>query len=264
LELLAPETVTRVDIADAIAASDDSSPVDDARVEVVIDRLRRAGWLLSLRTRGVWEFAPARRSGAFGSGDPFTELRAALATRAALTAAVAMESAAFLRGLAEHPPHPDVVAVAKGTRRIGALRAYRLVYLGLPESAMVDLDGLPVHTATALVAGMAIVPRAYGDWPNVPTWLAQAAGRICAADPVPDDGGFMGERGLVALLASAPVAAWSRAAYLLRVGGQPEASAAVLSAAPAMASGPVYLGPRDRRGHYDHVTGVYDSLMDVA
>jgi hypothetical protein len=37
-----------------------------------------------------------------------------------------------------------------------------------------------------------------------------------------------------------------------------------LFAAPAAASGPVYLGPRDRQGRYDHATGVYDSLMEAA
>jgi hypothetical protein len=47
--------------------------------DVAIRRLREHGWLLDLATRGVWEFAPAARAGAYGSGDPLVELRATLA-----------------------------------------------------------------------------------------------------------------------------------------------------------------------------------------
>ena len=38
--------------------------------------LRRLGWLLPLRTRGVWEFAPAARAGRCSAGGPHIELRA--------------------------------------------------------------------------------------------------------------------------------------------------------------------------------------------
>ena len=264
LELLAPETVTREDIAAAIEAADPPGHADAAMVDVVIDGLRRAGWLLSLRTRGVWEFAPGSRSGAFRSGDPFTELRAALAVRPGLGAAVAMESAAFLRQLAEHPPAPDVVAVPSGTRQVGALRAYRLVRIELSDTAITDLETLPVHTTAALVATMAIIPRGYGDWPNVTTWLGQAVARICATDPASGDGGLTGDCGLLGLLESAPATAWARAAYLLDLGGQPEASHRVLATAPGPVRGPVYLGPRDRPGRYHRATGVYDSLVVAA
>ena len=104
LELLASETVRREDIAAALEATGTPGPVEASAIEAVIDGLRRAGWLLPLRTRGVWEFAPASRSGPFGSGDPFTELRGGLGQPAHLNAAVAMESAAFLRRLTEPPP----------------------------------------------------------------------------------------------------------------------------------------------------------------
>ena len=40
-------------------------------------QLRRLGWLLPLRTRGVWEFAPAARAGRYSAGDRHIELRAA-------------------------------------------------------------------------------------------------------------------------------------------------------------------------------------------
>jgi hypothetical protein len=261
LELLAPETVTREDIENAIEAAGGPDGTSAANVEAVIDGLRRAGWLLPLRTRGVWEFAPGNRSGAFRSGDPFTELRAALAMRPGWCVAVGMESAAFLRRLAEHPPSPDVVIAPTGTRQVGALRTYRLVRIELPNTASADLDDLPVHTIAALLAAMAIVPRGYGDWPNVPTWLPNAVARICAADPEPGDGGMNGESGLRQMLEGASAAAWARAAYLIEIGGQPDASRCLQNMSPTAATGPVYLGPRNRPGRYHHRTCVYDSLV---
>jgi AbiEi antitoxin C-terminal domain len=260
LELMAPETVTRNEIAAALEATGESAP-DRGQIDAIIDSLRRYGWLLPLRTRGVWEFAPANRSGAFRSGDPFTELRAALAAHPTMRAAIAMESAAFRRGLAQHPPEPDVLVVPKATRAVGALRAYRLVRLDLPPTATTIEDDVPMHTVAALLASMAWQPRGYGDWPNVATWLPNAAARLAAASPPPEDAGITGTHGLLGLLARASHAAWARAAYLLRTGDQPAAATAVLAAAPASSSGPVYLGPRDRRGRYDRATGVYDSLI---
>src|ERR1700680_956577 len=61
--------------------------MDDDPAKIARD-LQRHGWLLPLRTRGRWEFAPAARAGALPSGDPLVELRATLQRRD-LPAAVA-------------------------------------------------------------------------------------------------------------------------------------------------------------------------------
>lgn len=263
LELVSPEIVTREGIAEALTAAGDPRADDPARVAAVVDGLRRHGWLLPLRPRGVWEFAPASRSGPFRSGDPFTEMRAALSVRPGLQAAIAMESAAFRRGLAEHPPVPDVLVIPKGLppHSVLSLRSYRLVRLDLPEEATTQVRGLYMHTVAALVASMAWRPTEYGDWPNVRTWLPDAAARLAAANPGLPDGGLTGRGGLISLLKDAPHAAWARAAYLLRAGAQPAAAEAVLAAAPSRAPGPFYLGPRSRGAQYDHTTGVYDAML---
>lgn len=66
------------------------------RPEDVTHRLQMQGWLLSLKTKNAWEFAPASRAGKIGSGDPFIELRATLHHRPDLPVAVAYESAAWI------------------------------------------------------------------------------------------------------------------------------------------------------------------------
>lgn len=263
LELLAPETVDRTLIGQALAAASDPDAGSPARVDEVIDRLRRAGWLLPLRTRGVWEFAPASRSGAFRSGDPFTELRAYLRHHPQDAAVVAMESAAFRRGLAQHPPSREVIAVDVSVRRDGALGSYRHVTMTLGPRAWTPCDAVPTHTVEALLVAMASKPGGYRDWPNVGLWLADAGTQITNG-PEGDASGLAasGVTGVIELLEEAPIAAWARAAYLLRVGHQPDAARALLAAAPGRPSGPVYLGPRSEAKTYDASTGVYDALLN--
>lgn len=267
LELLAPETVDRAQMEQVLAAADHPDAGSPAHVNDVIDRLRRAGWLLPMRTRGVWEFAPASRSGAFRSGDPFTELRAYLQRHPDDPAVMAMESAAFRRGLAQHPPSREVIAVDGLVRRDGALGSYRHVSLALGPRASTPMDGVPTHTVEALLVAMACKPAGYRDWPNVGLWLADAAAQI-ATDPAVDGANgdpsevAVGVTGVVELLQQATVAAWARAAYLLRAGDQPGAARALITAAPGRPSGPVYLGPRSQAKTYDSSTGVYDALLN--
>src|SRR5665648_192901 len=93
LELEQPRVVTTAQLGDLAQDAALKMPVD-----VVVRRLRERGWLLPLATKGVWEFAPASRAGAFGSGDPFIELRAVLARNPDAPYSVAVESAAYLLG----------------------------------------------------------------------------------------------------------------------------------------------------------------------
>jgi len=265
LELLAPETVDRALIERVLSAAGDPKAASRSRVDDVIDRLRRAGWLLPMRTRGVWEFAPASRSGAFRSGDPFTELRAYLQRHPEDPAAVAMESAAFRRGLAQHPPSREVIAVDSAVRRDGALGSYRLVTVTRGPRAATLVDGVPTHTVEALLVAMACKPGGYRDWPNVGLWIADAAAQIANAPTLNTmdgaDAAARGVRGAIELLQPAPVAAWARAAYLLRAAQQPDAAHVLLEAAPGRPTGPVYLGPRTQAKTYDATTGVYDALL---
>ena len=59
LELEQPRVVTRRDLEEWAREADIRWPTN-----VVLQRLRERGWLLDLKTRGVWEFAPAARAGA--------------------------------------------------------------------------------------------------------------------------------------------------------------------------------------------------------
>jgi len=95
---------------------------------VVLQRLRERGWLLDLKTRGVWEFEPAARGGAYGAGDSLIELRATLARRPDAPFAVAAESAAYLLGYASRRPTREVVSAPAGVTVPPALRAHRILF----------------------------------------------------------------------------------------------------------------------------------------
>jgi hypothetical protein len=213
----------------------------------VARRLRMLGWLLPLRARGAWEFAPADRAGAWSGGDPFIELRAVLAVRDDLRIAVGYESAAFLLSLASRQPAREVIVCDEGTPPIRSLGTYRRVNLTLSDEVHTVRDGLRLHTETGLLAALAIRPVGFNDWPGLSEWLRPAAERTDVTL-------------LQRTLDGRTAAAWARAAYLLRVGGNPEAAAEVLNGRPGQ-RGPFYLGPRRGGGVHDPATNVVDTVV---
>jgi len=213
--------------------------------------LREHGWLLPLRTSGVWEFAPGARAGAWGGGDPFIELRARLATRP-IEVAIAAESAAWLHGLSTRSPEPHVIALGPGANLPKSLDDFRVVRWTAADTVG-DADGLPLWSVTTLLAFMGARPDKYRDWPNVSEWLADGTGRVSV-------------EALRAELADQPRSGWARTSYLLFRGGNDEAADELLSAAPR-GNGPFHFGPRDKPSKYiarfeviDHVFPTWWSI----
>jgi hypothetical protein len=239
LELEQPRVVTKVELGSFATLAGVDWPV-----EVIVRRLREAGWLLDLGTRGVWEFAPAARAGAFGSGDPFIELRATLARGGGSPFAVAAESAAYLLGLADRRPDREVIGAPAGVRMPRALRDLRVVHW-TPRIAFVVKSGLPVWSVTTLLAFMAAKPGGYRDWPNVGEWIVQAA-EVTPIEAIAEE------------LSGHPRAAWARAAYLLDRGAESDDAVHLMGLAPS-GTGPFYLGRRALSGRYDRRFDVVDS-----
>jgi len=239
LELEQPRVVTRAEL-ESLA----TSVGVDWPVEVVVRRLREAGWLLDLKTRGVWEFAPAARAGAFSSGDPFVELRATRARDGGSLFSVAGESAAYLLGLATRRPDREVVGAPADVRTPKALRDLRVVHW-TPRVEFVVKDGLPVWSITTLLAFMASKPGGYRDWPNVGEWIVEAA-RETTAEAITEE------------LSGHPRSAWARAAYLLDRGAKPDGAVHLMELAPS-GTGPFYLGRRAVPAHYDGRFDMVDS-----
>lgn len=239
LELEQPQLVTAAQLRAWSSEAGVGWPAD-----VVIRRLREHGWLLDLATRGVWEFAPAARAGAYGSGDSLVELRATLARDRSAPYAVGAESAAYLLGLAGRRPGREVVGAPSGVRPPKAFRVFRVVSW-TPRTPLVLRDSLPTWTAATLLAFMGTRPSGYRDWPNAGEWIAQAAAGAINEDVAHE-------------LHGRARSAWARTAYLLDRGGAPARARELLSRAPH-GSGPYYLGERRREGSYAKAFDVIDS-----
>lgn len=239
LELEQPRVVSTSDLAAYAAEAGLDWPVP-----LIVRRLRDRGWLLDLTTRGVWEFAPGARAGAFGAGDPLIELRATLRRDPSAPYAVAAESSAYLLGLSSRRPQQDVICTVEGVRPPQALASFRVVRWAAASPFAVK-DGLPTWSVETLIAFMTSKPGGYRDWPNVGEWIVQAAADVSV-------GVLMGE------LQGQARSAWARAAYLLEEGKRPDLAADLLEAAPP-GSGPYYLGAREAPGRYNSTYGVVDS-----
>ena len=159
LELEAPQVVT---LAELRAMTANYGIGTEPRV--VADRLRKLGWLLPTATTGVWEFAPAAHAGPIGHGDQFLELRAAIAKRPSLDAAVCLTSALFAHGLTDRAPDLLEVAVDKSTAiPIGLRRSSRVVIFdaNLPSDRS---RGVPIHQPATVLVHAATRPADVRGW----------------------------------------------------------------------------------------------------
>jgi hypothetical protein len=240
LELRQPAVVTRALLSDIASRTDDR-----LEVEVLADRLVRLGWLLPLRRRDAWEFAPAARAGRYGSGDPWIELRALLTHEPEAPVAVAFESAIWELGHSPHQPTVPVLAHRRGWRPPRSLdvRTVTFDWHRSPRS----VRGLPVWTESTVVVAAAHRPSAQGNWSNSDEWLPDT---FRAATP--DD--------VLAEALGRSVSTLARLGYLAEWAGHADIADRVEELLPPRL--PVtFLGPRDRRDRWNRRWHVYDALL---
>lgn len=242
LELDQPRVLTTQDLAArAVQVGLDWRPRDIAR------RLLESGWLLPLKTRGAWEFAPGARAGALGAGDPFIELRATLARSSDAPFSVAAESAAFLLGLSSRQPEPEVISAPTEARIPTALGEFRVVRW-TPRSSLMSKKGLPCWSVETLIAFMTSKPGRYRDWPNVGEWIGTAFRNLDLTT-------------LRSELDGEARSSWMRAAYLAQRAGDARAAQLLLDAAPP-GKGPYYLIAREEPGVYYSRFDIVDSSRE--
>jgi predicted transcriptional regulator of viral defense system len=177
LELEGTQVVTVADLTHLV----DRAGIGTAP-KVVADRLRKLGWLLPTGTAGVWEFAPAAHAGPIGHGDPFLALRAALAARPSLDAAVCLTSALAAHHLVDRSP--DRLEVAVGDSRSiprGLRRATRVVIFA-PRLTPQQILGLPVHQPATVLIHLATHPRDVRGWGAIADVLPELVDTITLGD----------------------------------------------------------------------------------
>ncbi|MCL2735662.1 MAG: type IV toxin-antitoxin system AbiEi family antitoxin [Propionibacteriaceae bacterium] len=242
MELDQPRVVTMPELSRIAVETGACHRVQDA--PKLVYWLQELGWLGKVRTKGVWEFYPGARAGAYGSGDRFIEFRAQQAVNPDWPGVLAMESAASLLGLSQHVPDREVVALPKTSALPKAMYEWRCVTVDLPPEGRDVHDGLPHWTLDGLVAGIAIRPSGYTDLAGLAQWL-------------PDVGPRLDADTMASCLHDTPAAAWQRAAYLARIAGAIPVAEELLTAHPPTT--PAWFGGARAAGaRYDLVTKVSD------
>jgi hypothetical protein len=240
LELRQPAVVTRLLLAEILTQTQVSlTPAAAA------ERLVRLGWLLPLRTRGVWEFAPAARAGRYRAGDPWIELRALLAHSQDVPVAVAFESAVWELGHSSHQPDRPVLAHRRGWRPPSSLGSRAVTFDWRVRAK--TLRGLPVWIEATILVAAAERPAAQGNWGNADDWLA-ATFRTATAENLLQEA--EGRR----------TSTLARLGYLAEWVGRNDIAENIEALLPSRL--PVtFLGSRDRRAQWSRRWRVYDSLL---
>jgi hypothetical protein len=240
LELRQPAVVTRALLKEIASTTGTQLPEKD-----LVDRLVRLGWLLPLRKRGAWEFAPAARAGRYASADPWIELRAVLEHEPDAPVAVAFDSAVWELGHATHQPTAPVLAHRRGWRPPEALDV-RLVTFEwrLPNKVV---RGLPVWREPTVVVAAAERPAAQGNWANADGWLPETFRAVTPHDVLAEADGRK-------------VSTLARLGYLAEWSGRDDVGDEIEALLPDRL--PVtFLGPRDRRARWSRRWRVYDALL---
>jgi hypothetical protein len=240
LELRQPAVVTQSLLAEILAQTQVSlAPAAAA------ERLVRLGWLLPLRTRGAWEFAPAARAGRYRAGDQWIELRALLGHDPDVPVAVAFESAIWELGHSSHQPDRPVLAHRRGWRPPRSLGVRAVTFdWHVPTKTV---RGLPVWMEATILVAAAERPAAQGNWGNADDWLPDTFRAASAEDLLREADGRR-------------VSTLARLGYLAEWAGRNEIAEEIEALLPSRL--PVtFLGPRDRHAQWSRRWRVYDSLL---
>lgn len=240
LELRQPSVVTRA-LLKKILFQTGVSVAETA----IAERLVRSGWLLPLRLRDSWEFAPGARAGPYSSGDPWIELRALLEHQPSAPVAIACESAVWQLGHSTHQPAHPILANRHGWRPPAGLAVRRVTFeWRLPVSV---IKGLPVWQEATVVVAAAARPAAQGNWANAEDWLPET---FLATTPTQ----------VLTEAEGRKVSTLARLGYLAEWSGREDVAEDVAALLPEKL--PVtFLGSRDHRDRWNPRWRVYDSLL---
>jgi len=245
--------VELVAVVDAMVASGARvATVGDLAVwcggEVAVGRavrvLREGGWLVPMRARGAWRCGVWE----FHLTAAFDELLARLRVRPETPAVIAGRSVMEVRGWLKRPTEPTI-AMPAGVLVPRCLGGFNL--LRWQARAPVGcVEGLPVWSASTLVAYMAARPSRFG-FEDVGEWLDA----VCGAATVDE---------LVCELGGRARSVWMKAAFIMWRGEQPAVAAELVALAPTGAKGPYKFGVRTGRwagrtyGDFDVVDYVFE------
>lgn len=233
-------------ILDDLRAIRPDSP--DATIRRIAHELVERCWFEPLTVKGAYEFIPGAAAGAYRSGDPWLDLKAALRLNADLQVHVGFSSAAWLRGYKPRAPDRQIVV---GTRQPKPPPSLSKVYTVVKTDGnrlfgSEQLKDFPVATVERILVEAVWRP----DLMDLRTDIGWLSKLIFDATPTI----------VVDYLEKLSVkSAWSRAGYLVDIVDHSELRDMIRLRFPSPA-GPFYLGDSSLTDHYVSEWRLYDNV----
>ncbi len=240
LELERPELVTTDEIRELIEKFDVQIPANR-----VVQQLSTRGWLLKTDVRGVWEFSPAERAGAFSKESPFFTLKAILKKEPDRDIRVALDSAIWCHDLIDRVPSEIEVALPSAAYVPAALRRnYRVLRFEAslePSTA----NKVPAEQPETILVHLVDKPNNVQNWTSVFNWL-------------PDLVAATEQEKVLTELINRSHSTKIRFAYLLS--GLAPDFVETLDVEPA---GKVWFGPREQLRRHNAEWNIADTILPV-
>jgi predicted transcriptional regulator of viral defense system len=221
---------------------------NDTTIRKIAFELVERGWLEPLAVQGAYEFIPGSAAGAFRSGDPWLELRAALKLNPDLRTHVGFSSAAWLRGYKSRAPDRQIIVGSRQPKPPPSLsKVYTVVKTHSKRLfGSEELRNLPVATTERIFVEVVWRPDLM-DLRSDFRWISKL---ISDSDPSV----------VIKFLERLSIqSAWFRAGYLTDLLTHPELRDMIQSRKPS-STGPFYFGSSSRTEHYVSEWNLYDNL----
>lgn len=136
---------------------------------MIAARLKKNGWLLPTKQRGVWEFASAAMAGPYSKNDPLAEIKAFRLLNSNLDCYVCLQTAAWTLGFADRiPVHKELAFPQIPRKRIPeTISAYKYI----PTTKPRIIRGVACLAPESIIVHIATKPDIVSSWESVMEWL---------------------------------------------------------------------------------------------
>ena len=136
---------------------------------MIASRLKKSGWLLPTKQRGVWEFASASMAGPYSKNDPLMEIKAFKLLNPGLDCYVCLQTAAWTLGLADRVPAHKELAFSRIPRKQmpDSITAYKYT----PVLEIKNVRGVSCLAPESIIVHIATKPDLVQSWESVMEWL---------------------------------------------------------------------------------------------
>ena len=210
---------------------------------MIASRLKQTGWLLPTSQRGVWEFSPAARAGAFSQNDPLREIKAFQIANPDISCCLCLQTAAWALGLADRVPYKKELAFPEIPRRHIAKDI--MTFRFKPTLEPKEVRGVPCLVPESIIVHLVVKPDQVKSWESVMEWLPDVVYESDAEK-------------IMLELVGRPASVYQRTGYLLQMMYPAAADAIFEKTCP---SSKIWFGPRQTVLRNDEKWKIADSIL---